>query len=194
MFWRGVRSVALTVVAAIGAATVIGPATAAASPYEQLRFDEQGSQVVKKYCGDQRVRIDFHDQGVIVGRETGPNRLLRYTQSHHGGLTITNLATGLAFTFTWNYLNQDVAVTDNGDGTLTLLSQVPGPESIYGPDGQLLNTSGGTIRYLTVFDTGGTLNDLDDDVVLSETVVSSHGGKPQGEFDYCASFRSLTGG
>ena len=90
------------------------------------------------YCGDLRVRIDFHDQGVFVGRPAGKERFLRYTVSHHGGGTITNLATGRAFTFVWNYLEQDIKVTDNGDGTVSILSQVPGPEKIYGPDGQLV--------------------------------------------------------
>jgi hypothetical protein len=160
---------------------------------EQVRFHEEGTTTVKHFCGDLQVRIDFHDQGVVVGRMAGKSRLLRYTQSHHGGSTWTNLATGKAFTFTWNYLNQDLRVTDNGDGTLTILWQLPGPEKIFGPDGQLLNTDGGTMRLETILDHGGTPNDPADDTFVSETVVSSNGGPPQGEFDFCDAFRTLTG-
>lgn len=183
----------MVLVAVAGAAMGAGTAVGQAQPYEQVRFDERGSDLVEDYCGDQNVRIDFHDQGVIVGREAGESRLLRYTQSHHGGSTITNLATGRAFSFTWNYLNQDVRIVDNGDGTITILAQIPGPERIYGPDGELLYTNGGTLRLQTVLDDGGTPNDPSDDTFLSEEVVSSNGGKPQGEFHFCDSFRTLTG-
>ena len=57
-------------------------------------------------------------------------------------------------------------------GPITILDQIPGPERIYGPDGQLLNTSGGTFRLQTVLDDGGTPNDLSDDTVLSEELIS----------------------
>ena len=44
----------------------------------------------------------------------------------------------------------DQGVIDNGDGTITILTQVPGPEKTYGPDGKLLFTSGGTFRHPTI--------------------------------------------
>lgn len=87
----------------------------------------------------------------------------------------------------------DVRVTNNGDGTFTALYQIPGPERIYGPDGQLLNTSGGTIRFAAIIDYGGTPSDPSDDVFISEEFVSDHGGQPQAPFDFCDSFRDLTG-
>src|SRR5215217_6030927 len=108
--------------AVVGVALSAGTAVVQAKPYEQIRFDEQGSDVVTDFCGDLSVRIDFRDQGVVVGRPTGADRLPRYTQTHHGGSTITNLATGRAFTFAWNYDNQEVKVTDNGDGTISILT------------------------------------------------------------------------
>jgi hypothetical protein len=170
-----------------------GAATSAlAKPYEQIRFGEQNSEVIDGYCGDLQVGTDFHDSGVVVGRVTGPDGTLRYTQSHHGGGTITNLATGKAFTITWNYTNQDVRVTDNGDGTIRILSQIPGPEKTYGPDGRLLFTNGGTFRLLTILDYGGTLTNPSDDTFVSETVMSSNGGKPQPDFDFCDQFHTLT--
>jgi hypothetical protein len=177
----------------IGAAILaaIAAAPAQAKPLEQFRFDNSFSDVVDGFCGDLLVSSDVHDAGVVVGRITRTG-LPRYTQSHHGSITITNLATGLAFTITWNYTAQDVRVTDNGDGTFSILNQIPGPESVYGPDGQLLSTSGGTIRYLTIIDYGGTPSDPSDDTFVSETVVSSNGGKPQGPFDFCDAFHTFT--
>jgi hypothetical protein len=163
-----------------------------AKPLDHIRFHEQGSWIVHNYCGDLRVRFDLDDSGVIVLRTTGPNGLPRFTATHHGGLEITNLATGKAFTFTWHYALPDVRVSDNGDGTLTLVYQVPGPETIYGPDGQRLHTNGGTMRFEVILDHAGTPGDPSDDVVISETVISSVGGQPQDPFDYCAAFRTLT--
>ncbi len=184
---------ALAATAVGAAALTLGVSVSLAAPIEQGRFDEQSSWIVRRYCGDLRVQIDFHDQGVVVGRPAGKERFLRYTASHHGESTHTNLATGRAFTFVWNYLEQDIKVTDNGDGTISILSQVPGPETIYGPDGQLLSTNGGTMRLLTVIDFAGTPLDPSDDQFVSHELVSSNGGKPQPDTNYCDSFHTLTG-
>ena len=184
-------AVALTAAAAVG--LTLGVSVSLAAPIEQTRFDAPFSQVVDGYCGDLRVQIDFHDQGVIVARPAGKERFIRYTASHHGGGTITNLATGRAFTYAWNYLEQDLKVTDNGNGSFSILSQIPGPEQIYGPDGQLVFTNGGTMRLLTVIDFAGTPLDPSDDQFVSQELVSSNGGKPQPDINYCDSFHTLTG-
>jgi hypothetical protein len=182
---------ALAVTAAVG--LTLGVSASLAAPIEQTRFDEHNSDIVDGYCGDLQVLIDVHDQGVVVVRPAGKQLFPRYTVSHHGGSTITNLATGRALTFAWNYLEQDIKVTDNGDGTFSVLSQNPGPENIYGPDGQRLLVSGGTIRFLTVVDFAGTPFDPSDDQFVSSEVVSSNGGKPQPNINYCDSFHTLTG-
>ena len=127
------------------------------------------------------------------GRPAGKERFLRYTVSHHGGSTHTNLATRRAFTFVWNYLEQEIKVTDNGDGTVSVLSQLPGPETIYGPDGQLVSTNGGTMRLLTILDLAGTPLDPTDDQSVSQTLVSANGGTPQPDTRLCDSFHTLTG-
>lgn len=184
-------ALAVAAVAAVG--LTFGVSVSLAAPIEQGRFDEQSSWIVRRYCGDLRVLIDFHDQGVFVGRPAGTELFLRFTVSHHGASTHTNLATGRAFTFVWNYLEQDIKVTDNGDGTVSVLSQLPGPETIYGPDGQLLSTSGGTMRLLTVIDFAATPLDPSDDQFVRQELVSSNGGKPQPAFNYCDSFHTLTG-
>ena len=167
-------------------------ATTEAKPLEHVRYFESESEVVDDFCGDLAVRAEYHDRGVIQARQTGPGRLPRYTVNHHGGATTTNLATGKAFTITWNYLEQDVRARDNGDGTVTILAQVPGPETVYGPDGQRLFVSGGTMRIELVVDLGGTPADTSDDAVIGEEFVGEHGGQPQPPFHFCESFRSLT--
>lgn len=171
----------------------VGVTSADAEPSESVRFDESFTEVIDDFCGDLDVTLDVHDQGQYVVRLTGPDRLPRYTGTHHGGATYTNLATGKAIFITWNYTFHDVHVTDNGDGTLTILSQIPGPERFYGPDGQVLFTSGGTMRLDALIDHGGTPGDSSDDTFISEEIVSSVGGQPQDPFHFCDSFRTLTG-
>jgi hypothetical protein len=179
-------------VAVVAMAAALMATPSEAKPLEQFRFNDQFSQVIDGYCGDLQVLSEFHDSGVLVGRTTGRDRTPRYTQSHHGGVTTTNLATGRATTITWDYTVQDVRVTNNGDGTISILTQIPGPERLYGPDGELVYTSGGTYRVLTVVDYGGTLSDPSDDTFVSETVVSSNGGRPQPDINYCEAFHTLT--
>jgi hypothetical protein len=172
-------------------ATLMSIPPSEAAPQLHLRFDDTTSWVVDDFCGDIEVAIEFHDQGVLLIRQTRDG-LPRYTVTHHGGSTITNVATGKAFTFTWHYLEQEVKLTDNGDGTHTVLFQVPGPETIYGPDGERLNVNGGTYRVLLIVDQAGTPSDPSDDFVVSEEFVSSHGDRPQPPFDFCDSFSTLT--
>ena len=86
-----------TSLAAAGLLGVVfgGAVTSAhAAPYEHFPVHFQGSFVFAHFCGDLNVRIDVDSDFVVVGRETGPNRLLRYTISNHGAETFTNLATG----------------------------------------------------------------------------------------------------
>ena len=180
----------------VGAALIAVVLVAAGGPagagtYERFRFDDDVSSV-GDFCG-LPARFEFHDSGVVVARETGPNRLVRYTASHHGGSTTTDLATGATlFSVTWNYLSQDVRLTDNGDGTYTILSQVPGPERWYGPDGEILYTSGGTFRFEVTLDAAGTPSDPSDDAFISEVLVSEHGGRDQEAPDVCESVLALT--
>lgn len=187
MLQRIIRTCAL-----VGIALSATASSVQAKPLEQVRFHEQWTEIVHNYCGEFSVRLDFDDSGVFVVRPTGPDGLPRFTATHHGGITITNIASGKAFTFTWHYALADVRVTDNGDGTFTIVYQIPGPESIYGPDGQLLHVSGGTIRFEAIIDDAGTPSDPVDDVFISEKVISNVGGRPQDPFDYCAAFRTLT--
>jgi len=162
-----------------------------AKPLEHIKFDESSSEVVEGFCGDLTARLEFHDRGVVQVKQTRDG-LPRYTASHHGGGSFTNLATGKAITISWNYLEQEVRTRDNGDGTHTVLAQVPGPEIFYGPDGKRVFVSGGMFRVELVVDQSGTPGDPSDDVLISEEFVSDHGGQPQPAFNFCESFRTLT--
>src|SRR5215204_3154768 len=65
------------------------------------------SFVVGGMCGDMDVRIDAAGGFKVLGRETGPGRLHRYTVVHHGYESFTNLTTGKAITSDFGYVVQD---------------------------------------------------------------------------------------
>jgi hypothetical protein len=180
-------------VAVVVIAGVAGAATSAqAQPFDQFHYDESGGEVIDGFCGDLQVSTEFHDSGVVVGRVTGRDRTLRYTQTRHGEVTWTNVATGKGFTAIWNVTNQDLRATVNGDGTLSIFWQITGPEKLYGPDGERLYTAVGNTTWLTIIDYGGTLTDPSDDVVVDTAFLGLHGPPPP-DTDFCDAFHALTG-
>jgi hypothetical protein len=167
---------------------------ALAEPMEQGTFEQHFNFVREGFCGDMDISIEGDDRGSSVARDAGPSRLPRFTSTHHGGATWTNLASGLAFTFEWHYASQDVSVTDNGDGTLSVVYQVSGPERIYGPDGQELVFFTGMMRVEAVIDHAGTPTEPSDDIFLYEDFLAGNGfPELHPPIDFCESFRALTG-
>jgi hypothetical protein len=79
----------------------------------------------------------------------------------------TNLDNGNAVTGEQAFLSKDLRVTDNGDGTLTILGLNAGKMSVvYGPDGKAIARSPGQIRFEVLIDNGGTPSDPSDDEQL----------------------------
>ena len=160
-----------------------------ARPYETLRYHETYAFLAER-C-DVTVRVRSDEQGTIVGRPAGKQRLARYTLTWRGESTWTNVATGLGVSFRWQTSLQDLSVADNHDGTLTLLGQHAGSERIYGPDGRRLAISAGMFRERVLLDHGGTPADPSDDTFLGSEIVSHTGGLL--DEDLCPVFRELTG-
>lgn len=170
-------------------AGIASPTTAAqASPHDQFRFDERGDEVIEGYCPGETVHLEFHQAGGGVGRIAGRDHALRYTVRFHGEATITNLATGRAFILAWNYIDQETRVTDNGDGTLSILGHSAGSESVRGPEGQLLDIKAGLTKWIVTVDHGGTPTDASDDTFISIEFLSG----PRYE-EFCEDFSALTG-
>jgi hypothetical protein len=168
----------------------IGVMSAHAKPLEHFSDNNQGSFVTEDFCGDMKVRIDFDYDFTVVARESGPDRIGRYTVSSHGIETFTNLATGKTVTAFSDYITQDVRLTNNGDGTITILYQTPGAARYFGPDGRVVLIDSRPSWYEVVIDLKGTPNDPSDDTVISEELVreiAAHVDK-----DFCSAFRAAT--
>ena len=55
-----------------------------------------------------------------------------------------------------SFVDKDMNVTDNGDGTFTLITQFAGNEKWYGPDGEFLRpASGEAFRQAILVDENG---------------------------------------
>jgi hypothetical protein len=67
--------------------------------------------------------------------------------------TITDQATGLSvYDIQPNTLSKDQTLTDNGDGTITIINLATGGERTYGHEGSLIARNSGQVRFRIVYD------------------------------------------
>ena len=179
---------------AVLAAGLTAPA-AVAQPIEQVRFHEITSEVVEDFCGDLTVRIDTDVRGTFLLNPHGPDGLAYGSERVHGTQVITNLANDKTFTTVFSVLNKDLKVTDNGDGTLTILVLATGGWLVYGPDGKLLFNDPGQVRFEILIDHGGTPTDPFDDEFLEflGLVKGSTGRNDTQGRDFCADIHEFIG-
>jgi hypothetical protein len=96
----------------------------------------------------------------------------------------TNLANGKSVTGVLNVTTKDLRITDNGDGTITILVLATGNAVLYAEDGTVLARDPGQIRFEILIDTAGTPSDPSDDEFLDFLgVVKDSTGRTD---DFCA--------
>jgi hypothetical protein len=188
------RPLRLKAVLVLGVAAAVMLTTAAdAGKVVRETIHEEGTDVIDNFCDvggltvEQSFVMDLRVHAVPHGR----NRLVYFLQ--HGRRTerITNLANGRFVTSSTRVIEKDLRVTDNGDGTLTILILATGNAVVYGENGKAIARNPGQIRFELVVDHGGTPNDPDDDVELSFRVVRDSTGRND---DFCeAVVPALTG-
>ncbi len=188
-FRRG-RSRTIPVTAAVMAclaiswAGVAGPASATPSQWESYHFEYGGPDGLNEdFCGVPGLTLQ--QEGAVDGRERttthGPDGLsyyydhaIQYTD------TWTNVETGESVTDVGSYRGGALHVTDNGDGTLTVIVQNTGHSSMYNEDGQRIYHSAGVFRFELLFDHAGTPTNPDDDEFLAFVGVLKHTGRDDG--------------
>jgi hypothetical protein len=74
----------------------------------------------------------------------------------------------MTVTETFNNVFKDLKVTDNGDGTLTILVLATGSNKLYGPDGRLVLNDPGQVRFELLIDHGGMPADPSDDEFIAD--------------------------
>ena len=132
---------------------------------------------------------DIHE----LVKPRGPDGLIYFAANVRVVDSWTNLATDKTFTIEATFLDKDQRVTDNGDGTLTILIKSPGQQKVYGPDGQRLFLDAGIFSFEILVDHGGTPTDPSDDAFLADLgVVKVTGRSDTAERDFCEDFREFT--
>ena len=135
--------------------------------------DEPGLTVELAFVLDLRVHVVPH----------GRDRLAYFLQRGVRTEALTNPATGKSLTSVAKVIEKDMRVTDNGDGTLTILVLATGNAVLYGEDGKAIARNPGQVRFELLADDGGTPSDPSDDEFLADLgVVKGSTGRSD---DFC---------
>ena len=167
------------------AACVVLSGVASAKLILNERFTDDGEFEVLDFCGvdDLTVEGEFVAEGrLLIGTRGSSGDLIYFMEHVHATSVLTNPDTDKSVTVVSKVLNKDLRVTDNGDGTLTVLFFATGNDVIYGADGKAIGRNPGQIRVELLIDHNGTPDDPEDDTVLSEEVVLGSTGRSD---DFC---------
>jgi hypothetical protein len=179
-------------VTALAAGSTVGAASAA--PLEQEHFHETSSEVVEEFCPGLTVRIDGESEGSFLLNAHGPDGLAYGSETFQTTVSFTNPANDRTVTLEATGTFKDLTITDNGDGTLTILVVGTGTRRWYGPEGNrwLFNDSG-MVQFEILIDHGGTPTDPFDDVELEFLGVVQQVGRGDTSGDLCEWFPELIG-
>lgn len=134
------------------------------------------------------------DDVYFSAKPHGPDGLIYFADRVRLTDSWTNLANDQTFTVVVNGQQKDLRVTDNGDGTLTILVLGAGRQSAYGPDGTRLFLDAGTFRFRLLVDHGGTPTDPFDDVLLEFLgFVKEAGRSDTADRDFCEDIHEFIG-
>jgi hypothetical protein len=148
---------------------------AAAGPPSRDRIQDGGEDVIENFCGEGNLAVD-HTWSIDLRIHVVAHGLdgLEYFLQHgvfresftSGEKTVTTLAT---------VLEKDKLVTDNGDGTLTVVVLATGNAVAYGPNGKAIARNPGQLRFVLDIAADGR-------ITRGETVKGSTGRND----DFCA--------
>jgi hypothetical protein len=160
-------------------------AGASAKPIEHGEFHAEGTFSEVDFCDVPGLDVqgDFVFDNRFLVKTQGTDGLIYFHENFRVTTVITNLANPAnTVTEVVKGVNKDLRVTDNGDGTLTILQLSTGNATVYGPDGKAIGRNPGQVRFEFVVDHGGTPTDPSDDVLLEERMVKGSTGRSD---DFC---------
>jgi hypothetical protein len=169
------------------------PATASAEVLEAGEFQDSYSFVEKNFCDVQglKVRIDGAVDGRFLVKTQGSDGLVYFAEHVNVVETFTNVATREFVTSETSSLNKDLKVTDNGDGTLTILVLATGSATVYDESGAAIARNPGQVRFEILVDHAGTPSDPADDVFLEDLgLVKGSTGRSD---DFCTAVVAAIG-
>ena len=158
-----------------------------AKPLEHMTFHNEGTFIEEDFCDVPGLTVQQDNVADIRAllNSHGPDGLVYFHANIHVTTVYTNLANGNTVTEVGQAVDKDLRVTDNGDGTLTILVLSTGNIAVFGPDGKALARNPGQVRFAFDVDHAGTPTDPFDDVEIdgSFQVVKESTGRTD---DFCA--------
>ncbi|HYJ12341.1 MAG TPA: hypothetical protein VEW66_02030 [Thermomicrobiales bacterium] len=155
---------------------------AAEKPFENVH-ERVTETFEEEVCGiDVETTVSFVDHFLA---RIGPDGFPLFQASGRGTTTWYNPETDLSVTVENRGGFKDLSVTDNGDGTITVVTQVVGiPVEITLDDGTVALKDVGRIVFSTVLDYNDTPTDAEDDEFISQEILSISGPHPDAESDF----------
>ncbi len=180
---RSRRIVATLVCCGAGCAALVGQAWGDKVFHESYR--DEGAIVFDDFCGVEGliVRDEFVLDGKVRAVSRGRDGATYFAEHFRETELITNLENGKTVSQSTTTNGKDLKVTDNRDGTLTILSKATGNQVVYGADGVAIARNPGQIRLELLIDDGGTPTDPFDDEFISGSLVRGSTGRSD---DVCA--------
>ena len=144
---------------------------------------EDDLNLIEGFCEtDMAVQSHFVADVTVKIMPRGRDGLIYFANRLSVTETFTNLDNGKMVVSTVNAIDKDLRVTDNGDGTLTILILSTGNAVTYNSDGKAIGRNPGQIRFELTVDHGGTPSDPSDDTEISFEVVKDSTGRTD---DFC---------
>jgi len=158
----------LTAVLAGGVIALGAAAPVAAGQVDRGHQQFSESELIEDFCG-----IDGFDvthtrefSGSFTATTRGPDGFVQVRDSVRETNTYLNPETGKSLTVLHLGHGHDMSITDNGDGTLTVIFQNSGQDSWFDGNGQKVLSVAGVTRDEFLIDNNGTPHDPSDDQFL----------------------------
>jgi hypothetical protein len=152
---------------ALTATVIVASAANAGQSFHETFHDEE-TRIEENFCGVPGLTVEFtrvtDTRMHVVPR--GRDGLAYFSFHIKGTEVVTNLANEKTVTGTFTVTDKDLRVTDNGDGTLTILVLATGNAVLYGEDGKAIARNPGQTRFEILVDHAGTPTDPSDDEFL----------------------------
>jgi hypothetical protein len=173
----------LLATALLAALVLAVPALAEPGRVVKETFHEEFFNEIDAFCEtDMVVESHLVVDGTTTIMPRGRDGLIYFANRLSITETFTNVDNGKFVVSTVKLIDKDLRVTDNGDGTLTILILSTGNAVGYNSDGKAIGRNPGQVRFELVVDHGGTPSDPSDDTELSFELVKESTGRTD---DFC---------
>ena len=177
---RAARLVTIGAAAAAVALAAFLPAATAGQVFKATDHVEE-TDVFENFC-DAGITVDYTLVFDLAFQFVPHGDGLWYYVGHGRMVETFTNADGDTVTSTANVTEKDQELTDNGDGTFTVISLSTGNATVYGPNGKAIARNPGQTRFELVFAIHDP-DDVTDDELLSRTLVKGSTGRSD---DFCA--------